>query len=1321
MKKVTLILIFLLFQSLLAVNAQDKPAKPLFTGTGTFLGTSRPLRDLPAMTPAQIHQMELQADDRERNEDLNHRSYPFASSALPKGPDPVWQQMMGTTGSPRAPIANFDGQTSPYYPPDCNGTAGPNHFMQTINCVYAIYNKAGAVVAGPTNMNLLFSGVPGSNYNDGDPIILYDEQADRWFVTEFSISGSTNYILMAVSVTNDPTGSWYTYSFVVDAVPDYPKFSIWQDGYYMGDNNSSTKDIYVFERSKILQGLTAQYVGFNNPNRPASLDGFMCVPPVDNDGAFAPAGSPGLFIAFNDDAIGGGSDQLWIYELAVNWTTPASSTFSRVQQLTVPAFDSDFGSTWDNIVQPGTSQKLDAIPQVVMNVPQYRNFNSYQTIVCCHTVDVDQTNHAGIRWYELRKTSGSWTLRQSGTYAPDVHSRWMGSIMLNPNNKIALGYSVSSSTVYPSIRYTGQSAGAYVAGAGILDIPEEVIINGANTQSGYNRWGDYSQMCVDPADNETFWFTSEYIGPGGTRKTRIASFKFGNAPTIVTLPATSVTLATATLNGTVNPNGLVTSYHFEYGTSVSYGNSTTTGAAGSGTSAVNISADLTGLIPGTTYHFRAVGVNTDGTTNGQDLTFAPGAASVTTTAASAITTNSATSGGNVTTDGGSAVTARGVCWATTANPIVTGNHTTDGSGTGVFISSITGLSAVTAYHVRAYATNSNGTFYGDDLQFTTLCGTIISLPFSEGFEGGAVRPACWSEENANPAWQFLTGNGSGYPANAHTGTYNACLKDNTSASNKNKLITPVFDLSGYINVQLKFWHTQALWTPDQDVLRIYYRTSATGTWNLLQTYTQNITTWTEETINLTTISSTYQIAFEGDAMYGRGVCIDDILVTGTSGINLVVTPANQDVTPPAGTTTFSVTCPIGWTAVCDATSWCTVTPSGTGNGSIVATYTENATTTPRIANITVSATGAPTKIVTVTQSGITPTLTVVPLNQDVPAPAGSTTFSLTSNADWTVSSNVLWCLPTPSTGNGDGTITATYEVNTDVLPRIATFTFVVSGLPAFPVTVTQAGAAAVLSVIPPNQDVTAISGVTEFTVTSNSSWTVSSNMTWCTPNPASGNGNGTISASYLENPDVTSRMATLTISAPGVTAQTVTVTQAGTLPLLSVTPANQDVTALAGNTSFDVTSNTTWNVLSEAPWCTVTNSGSGNGTIQADYTENVTYSLRTANISVTVAGITPLVVTVTQEASVVSANDMTKEEIRIFPNPNTGLFEIITGKLGLKEMEVTILDYTGKVTCLRKCSGSKRYSFDLSGAPKGCYFVKIKAEQDLMIVKVTII
>ncbi|MCX6245930.1 MAG: T9SS type A sorting domain-containing protein [Bacteroidetes bacterium] len=508
--------------------AQDKEVHPSFITTGEYHGLSQPLRDLPALTPDEWEKMEIDAA-KPRNEGLQFRQYPFAETALPRGNDPVWQQEMGKTSPPKAPIVSFAGQPSPYYPPDANGVAGPNHYMQTINTVYAIYSKTGALVAGPTNMNLLFSGVTGSGNNDGDPVVLYDKQADRWVAIEFSISGSNDYMLVAVSQTNDPTGSWYRYSFDVDDMPDYPKIGVWQDGYYMG-TNCGAKDIYVMERSKMLSGLTPQMVGFNNPSRPASMDGFMCVPPVDNDGTFAPAGSPGLFIAFNDDAIGGGADQLWIYQLAVDWTTPASSTFSRIQQLAVPPFTSDFGNNWDNIKQNGTTQELDAIPQVIMNTPQYRNFGTYQTLVCCHTVDVDNTDHAGIRWYELRKTTGTWSLRQTGTYAPDAHSRWMGSIRLNGQNEIGLGYSISSTTLYPGIRYTGQSATAYAAGTGVLDLAEQTVITGANYQSSYNRWGDYSSVTIDPANDKTFWFTTEYIGSGGARKTQIFSFEVGSAP-----------------------------------------------------------------------------------------------------------------------------------------------------------------------------------------------------------------------------------------------------------------------------------------------------------------------------------------------------------------------------------------------------------------------------------------------------------------------------------------------------------------------------------------------------------------------------------------------------------------------------------------------------------------------------------------------------------------------------------------------------------------------------------------------------------------------
>jgi hypothetical protein len=532
------------------------PVHPTEIVKGTYHGLSKPLRDIPAMTADEFHQLELKGLKRTLNKGLKNRFYPFAETALPKGADPARQDFMGSTMTNRSPLLNFDGQTSPSYPPDCNGTAGPNHFMQTINTVYAIYNKSGVLVAGPTNLNLLFGSVPGANRNDGDPIILYDEQADRWVVTEFSIPMSgPNYILFAVSTTNDPTGTWHQYSFQVASMPDYPKFSVWKDGYYMGDNNTSGNDIYVFEREKMLIGAAAQAVGFNNAWRPSSVDGFMCVPPIDNDGTYAPTGTPGMFIAFNDDAFGG-TDQVWLYELTVNWTTTASSTFVRTQQIDVQPFNSSFGNNWNNIEQKGTSQRVDGIPQVVMNVPQYRNFGSHQTIVCCHTVNIDGVRHAGIRWYELRKTSSNWEVRQQGTYAPDLHSRWMGSICMNGSNEIGLGYNISSTSVYPGILFCGQSAGENANATGILDITEDTIQVGANSQTGINRWGDYAQISVDPTDDKTFWFTTQYIGSGGSRKTKIASFRYDFAPLCSTLPATNITTSTVKLNGSLNPNAI---------------------------------------------------------------------------------------------------------------------------------------------------------------------------------------------------------------------------------------------------------------------------------------------------------------------------------------------------------------------------------------------------------------------------------------------------------------------------------------------------------------------------------------------------------------------------------------------------------------------------------------------------------------------------------------------------------------------------------------------------------------------------------------------
>jgi len=529
----------ILMLSTFSINAQEDIESPEMIATAVAHRVIGPLSDFPDLSPEEIAAMAVEESRVKRNEDLKIRNYPFYEQFKNEGPGPGIQREMGTRGS-KGILQNWTAQSTYSNPPDDNGAAGPDHYMQTINVRYAIYDKVGTLMEGPTNLNAFFTGLPGGSSNDGDPIVLYDEQADRWLMAEFSAAGSLwsppDYMLIAISQTSDPTGMWDAWSFVMNGFPDYMKFGVWRDGYYMGTNTSSGSDIYVFERDEMLAGgANPQMVQFNNPNRPNS--GFHCVLPVDNDGAFAPSGTPGMFMTINDNAWGGSTnDQLWLFELDVDWDTPTNSTFSRVQTIDVASFDSNFGSTWENIVQPGTSQKLDGISQILMHRVQYRNFGTSQNIVCNHTIDVGG-NQAGIRWYELEYNGSDWEIRQYGTYAPDNDSRWMGSIAMNGNREIALGYSVSSNTTYPGIRYTGQSQAENIQASGLMDIEETSVYEGTVSQTSSERWGDYSNLSIDPVDDHTFWFTSQYNISSSQKGTKVVSFEFEAPPLVADFEA----------------------------------------------------------------------------------------------------------------------------------------------------------------------------------------------------------------------------------------------------------------------------------------------------------------------------------------------------------------------------------------------------------------------------------------------------------------------------------------------------------------------------------------------------------------------------------------------------------------------------------------------------------------------------------------------------------------------------------------------------------------------------------------------------------------
>lgn len=401
-------------------------------------------------------------------------------------------------------MTNINGQVSNSYPPDPTGAAGIEHYVQAINSQYRVYKKDGtpATGGGPFTLgSLLYST------NDGDPIVLYDKYADRWFISQFKTSG--NKVLIAISQTSDPLGSYYTYQFTSPQFPDYLKFSIWADGYYMTSNQNSQK-VFVFERDSMLAGVATSRSIYRNYS-PPNAGYFFCPLTADADGQLPPAGTPCPIFSFEDDGWGSAySDRVNIYEMAVTWGTTPSATISLAAQLPAAAFDASYNSNWNDISQPGTSGKLDGIGGVFTFRAQYRRWTGYNSVVLNHVVKATTSQVRGIRWYELRQnaTTGVWSIYQQGTYSPDNNHRWVGSIAMDDNGSIGLAFAISSSTIYPSIRVTGREPGDSL---GTMTFKEWEPATGSSSQSVTNRFGDYSHTALDPTDGTIFWHTGEYF------------------------------------------------------------------------------------------------------------------------------------------------------------------------------------------------------------------------------------------------------------------------------------------------------------------------------------------------------------------------------------------------------------------------------------------------------------------------------------------------------------------------------------------------------------------------------------------------------------------------------------------------------------------------------------------------------------------------------------------------------------------------------------------------------------------------------------------
>lgn len=418
-------------------------------------------------------------------------------------------------------------------PPDTEGDVGPRHYVQWINSVSEIFDKRGNSILGPFPGNLYFQGLGGicEATNDGDPVVLYDERADRWLVSQFALdfANETYAMCIGISTSPDPTGGYHQYEVNFGNIfPDYPKLGIWGDSYTMTTRNFvdlggntfafGGQFAIVLEREAMLNGAVPGVLAAQIP-REFFNDGYL---PADADGAVSGAAVFGGHARLGKAR---GLPQVFeLFELDVDWSNPGEATFSEVNEILIP----EYPVTGSNYVDQPNGQDLDDLDSFTMHRMQVRDFGTHKSMLANHTINA-QADAAGIRWYEFRNYGDGWMLHQAGTYSPDSKDRWMASMAMNGNGDIALGYSLSSKTKYPSIYVTGQTAD--YSGTGIMNVAETLVHRGGGAQEGASRWGDYSMMSVDPKDDRTFWYTTEYYAETGAFdfNTRIASFRLPNS------------------------------------------------------------------------------------------------------------------------------------------------------------------------------------------------------------------------------------------------------------------------------------------------------------------------------------------------------------------------------------------------------------------------------------------------------------------------------------------------------------------------------------------------------------------------------------------------------------------------------------------------------------------------------------------------------------------------------------------------------------------------------------------------------------------------
>ena len=525
---------------------------------------SAPLRSMPSVvTPSTLTSTLLQEIRPERGPDVKDQGY-SRDGAL----QTTSGRLQGAAPAIPAPLLTFEGVSNEdnfnlfgfrVAPPDPVGDVGPNHYVEMINLVFAVYDKQGNKLLGPVDTGTLWQGfsIPDCTDPSGDPVVLYDQLEDRWLLSQFTTRGPIFYNCVAISQTGDPTGAYFRYAFSAGPFfPDYPKYGVWRKSYVLtsrdfGNDGSYGISVYALEKNKMIAGnpnARSAHFFLDSAVVPINLigDGLL---PVDIDGERQPKDGAAIpVIGTQDDGgpYGAPSDALNVWELSIKWQFSPVAAIAFRGSLPVDSFDSIFPcgvvpgsqppSARDCLPEPGVtdgSRYLDILSYRQRPTWRlaYRNFGGYEALVTNQSVEA-LPGVAGVRWYEIRRTNGQYSVFQQGTYAPNdgVH-RWMGSIAMDHNGNMALGYSVVNGVdVRPGIRYTGRSAGD---AAGQMTLGEGTIIDGTGVQlTTSSRWGDYTSMNVDPTDDCTFWYVNEYYQVDGVIgvntapfQTRIGSFR----------------------------------------------------------------------------------------------------------------------------------------------------------------------------------------------------------------------------------------------------------------------------------------------------------------------------------------------------------------------------------------------------------------------------------------------------------------------------------------------------------------------------------------------------------------------------------------------------------------------------------------------------------------------------------------------------------------------------------------------------------------------------------------------------------------------------